>query len=66
MNEKLAGVEFSSRESILFLDFGGMEKTRLVSASAVRKMVTMSVEVGSRRGERKRFDNTFRKERNLL
>jgi len=31
----------------------------MASASAVRKRVTIGVEVGSRRGERKGFDNTF-------
>jgi len=38
----------------------------MVSDSAVRKRVTMSIDVGNRRGERMRFNNTFREERNLL
>ena len=38
----------------------------MISTSVVRKKVTMGVEVGSRRGDRKIFDNTFREERNLL
>ena len=31
----------------------------MASASVVRKRITIDIKVGSRRGERKRFDNTF-------
>jgi len=48
------------------LDFGGVEKAWMASASVMRKKVTMGAEVDIRRGERKRFGNTFREERNLL
>ena len=32
----------------------------MISASAMRKKVTMGVEIGGRRSERKEFNNTFR------
>ena len=35
----------------------------MASALAVRKRVIMSVEIGSRRSERMRFNNTFREKK---
>ena len=34
----------------------------MASASVVRKKITIGVEVDSKHDERKRFDNTFKKE----
>ena len=38
----------------------------MASASKVRKRVTIDVEIDIRCGEKMRFNNTFREERNLL
>jgi len=38
----------------------------MASVSAVKKRVTIGVEVGSRHSKRMRFNNTFREKRNLF
>jgi len=47
--KKLDCIEFLL---VFSVDFGGMEKTWMISALTVRKRVTMGVEVGNKRGER--------------
>ena len=62
LNKKICWCRILLMRICFLSDFGGVEKALMVSASAVRKGYN-GVEVGSRRDEKKGFNNTFRVER---